>query len=192
MDVRRWRVLAQRGAFVFVIAVLLTACGNNQKDPFAGGKATTLDKTPLRSVTFDSTGKMLFKTTAPAQVYGELLNSGGYYQGRCSSGTVEWDLYRSASPQQYAQNFTDQGLKTDHVCDFSKQANIRNGIDYQVRMTVYTPKPADEIQKIVKEKPAANGDVQALTNQSVYLVPVLGGGGAPRGKMVVTCLSGCT
>lgn len=74
-----------------------------------------------------------------------------------------WDECRAGSNPIYAADFKAQGLKTDHVLDFSKRAAIRNGINYHV---------------------------QAASNQTVYVVPVTGGGAYSRPDRI-SCRAGC-
>lgn len=177
------------GLFV-VLLMTVTACGDARKPNPTAGTPQAIGNTQIRSFAFDGKGRIRLTTAMPVQVYGELLNAGGYYQGKASSGTVEWDQYRAAGPQEYAKDFLAQGLLTEHNLDFTQQAALRNGFDYQVKLTLYTPKPAAQIRQIIAATPAANGDVQALSNKTVYVVPVVGGGAYTRPTRV-QCLEGC-
>ncbi len=184
----RMRGLARFGLFA-VLLVSLAGCAAKIPDPTAG-TPQPIRSTQIQSFAFDGKGRVRLTTTNPSQVYGEMLTAGGYYRGRASSGTVMWDEYRAASNPEYAKDFLAQGLLTEHTLDFTQQTALRNGLDYELKLTIYTPKPAAQIRSIVTATPLTNGNVQALSNKTVYVVPVVGGGAYSR-PQVVQCLEGC-
>lgn len=180
--------LARCGLFA-VLVVALAGCGAKVPDPTAG-TPQAIGRTQIQSFAFDGKGRVRLTTAMPTQVYGEILTAGGYYQGRASSGTVMWDEYRAASNPEYAKDFLAQGLLTEHMLDFTKQTSLRNGLDYELKLTIYTPKATNQIRSVVTATPLANGNVQALSNKTVYVVPIVGGGAYSR-PQVVQCLEGC-
>ena len=195
MTQRRLRRRQWRHAPVCIVGallvVMLSACGGaGQKNVYAG-TPTALSSSQIKTFQFDGKSKFTLTTANPTQVYAELLNAGGYYVGRASSGTVMWDEYRAGSNPTYAANLQTEGLKTTHALDFSKQPGIRNGLDYQLKVTIFTPKSPDQIRAIVTATPAAVGDVQAVSNQTVYVVPITGGGAYSRPDRI-SCLVGCS